>query len=208
MSGGGPYCHPLMSFRRERVATTGLVDRRHRSSDNQAVGAVKRFLASPSGRFLGLYALVLTLGFVVLALRPVNDRVVNPYTTFVAEEARAVLNLFGEHATVTHQVLASRRFSVAIYNGCNGLEAILIFVSGVLAFPARWRRKLVGIALGFLAIQVFNVVRVVSLFYIGAFKPRWFSLSHVFVWQSLVIVFAVVLWLVWVRRYALADARY
>jgi exosortase H (IPTLxxWG-CTERM-specific) len=171
------------------------------------VGAVKRLFASRSGRFLGLYALVLTVGFLVLALRPVNDRVVNPYTTFVAHEAGAVLNLFGERATVTHQVLSSPRFSVEIYNGCNGLEAILIFVSGVVAFPAPWRRKLVGIALGFVAIQVFNVVRVVSLFYIGALRPQWFSVSHVFVWQSLVIVFGVVLWLVWVRRYALADER-
>jgi exosortase H (IPTLxxWG-CTERM-specific) len=104
-------------------------------------------------------------------------------------------------------VLSSPRFSVAIYNGCNGLEAILIFVSGVVAFPAPWRRKGVGIVLGFVAIQLFNVIRVVSLFYIGALRPQWFSASHTFVWQSLVIVFGVVLWLVWVRRYALADGR-
>jgi len=118
-----------------------------------------------------------------------------------------VLNLFGEGATVSKQVLASPRFSVAIFNGCNGLEAILVFVCGVVAFPAPWRRKLTGILLGFLAIQVFNVVRVVSLFYVGALRPQWFSVSHVFVWQSLVILFGVVLWLVWVHRYALADTR-
>ncbi len=169
--------------------------------------AIKSFLATPAGRFLAIYACVLTGGFLILALRPVNDHVVNPYTTFVAHEARVALNAFGEHATVSRQVLSSPRFSVAIYNGCNGLEAILIFVSGVLAFPARWGRKLAGIALGFFAIQVLNVVRVVSLFYIGALKPQWFSSSHSFVWQSLVIIFSVVLWLVWVRRYAIAEGR-
>jgi exosortase H (IPTLxxWG-CTERM-specific) len=171
------------------------------------MNAIRAFLATRAGRFIGTYALVLSGSFLVLALRPVNDRVVNPYTTLVAHEARLVLNLFGEGATVSGQVLSSPRFSVAIYNGCNGLEAILIFVSGVVAFPSPWRRKLAGIALGFLAIQVFNVVRVVSLFYVGAVRPQWFSVSHVFVWQSLVIIFGVVLWLVWVRRYALADAR-
>ncbi len=169
------------------------------------MGRISRFLATPAGRFLAIYACVLTGGFLILAFRPVNDHVVNPYTTFVANEARVVLNLFGEHAGVSRQVLSSPRFSVAIYNGCNGLEAILIFVSGVLAFPSRWGRKAIGIALGVLAIQVFNVVRVVSLFYIGAMRPQWFSASHTFVWQSLVIVFGVVLWLVWVRRYAVAE---
>ena len=167
---------------------------------------IRAFLGTPAGRFIGTYALVLSASFLVLALRPVNDRVVNPYTTLVSHEARLVLNLLGEGAVVSGQVLSSPRFSVAIFNGCNGLEAILIFVSGVVAFPASWRRKLVGIVVGFLAIQAFNVVRVVSLFYVGALRPQWFSVSHVFIWQSLVIVFGVVLWLVWARRYAVERA--
>lgn len=169
--------------------------------------AVRRFLASPAGRFVGRYVVALALGFLALALRPVNEHVVNPYTTFVAHEASLVLDMFGEHARVVGQVLTSPRFSVTIFNGCNGLEAILIFVSGVVAFPARPSRKLLGIALGFVAIQAFNVVRVVSLYYVGVLRPQWFNVSHIFIWQSLVIVFGVVLWLLWVRRYALAEPR-
>ena len=168
---------------------------------------LRSFLATPAGRFVARYVAVLSAGFLLLALRPVNDHVVNPYTTFVANESALALNLFGEHARVAGQVLTSSRFSVTIFNGCNGLEAILIFVSGVIAFPAPWRRKLLGVLLGFIAIQVFNVIRVVSLFYIGVFEPAWFNVSHVFIWQSLVIVFGVVLWLVWVRRYALAQVK-
>lgn len=152
------------------------------------------------------YVIILSVGFFILALRPVDARVVNPYTTFVAHEAKTVLNLFGEHATVRKQILSSPRFSVAIYNGCNGLEAILIFASGVLAFPATAARKAAGLLLGFLAIQIANIVRVVSLFYIGVFKPAWFSAAHVFIWQSIIILLGVVLWLIWVNRYALAPA--
>jgi exosortase H (IPTLxxWG-CTERM-specific) len=169
------------------------------------VDALKRFLATPAGKFIAKYVVVLSVGFFVLALRPVSKHVVDPYTTFVAREAQTVLNLFGEHATVSGQVLASPRFSVAIYNGCNGLEAILIFVCGVVAFPAPWRGRLIGALLGFLAIQAFNIVRVVSLFYVGIYRPQWFNVSHIFIWQSLVILLAVVLWLVWVHRYAVAK---
>jgi len=170
------------------------------------VSALKAFLATPAGRFILRYVVILSVGFLVLALRPVSQRVVYPYTTFVAHEARIALNLFHEHATVTGQVLSSPRFSVAIYNGCNGLEAILIFVCGVMAFPAPWRGRIIGALVGFLAIQVFNVVRVVSLFYVGIYRPGWFNVSHIFVWQSLVILLAVVLWLGWVNRYARARA--
>lgn len=167
---------------------------------------VRQLLTSPAGRFMARYAVILSVGFLVLALKPVNDRVVDPYTTFVAHEARFALNLLGENARVDGQVLSSPRFAVQIYNGCNGLEAILVFVAGVLAFPAPWARRLAGVFLGVLAIQVVNTIRVVSLFYIGIFKPQWFAVSHVFIWQSLIILVGVVLWLVWVQRYAPVPA--
>jgi exosortase H (IPTLxxWG-CTERM-specific) len=168
--------------------------------------SVRTFLATPAGRFVTRYVAVLAVGFGLMALTPVNEHFINPYTTFVAHEARVVLNLLGEGATVNGQILSSPRFAVAIYNGCNGLEAMLIFVCGVLAFPAPWKRRLVGLALGFLAIQVINIIRVVSLFYIGIHVPSWFSISHVFIWQTLIILAGVVLWLVWVYRYGLVPA--
>lgn len=163
---------------------------------------LRDLLRTPAGRFVARYAAILVVGFTTLALRPVNDAVVDRYTTFVAHEARLALALLGEEATVQGQVLSTPRFAVAIHNGCNGLEAILVFVCGVLAFPARPGRKALGVALGLVAIQAFNLVRVVALFYTGVFRPEWFSASHVLVWQSLVIVFAVSLWVLWVQRYA------
>jgi len=188
-----PRWHPL-------TVTTG-------GADNRPVERWKALVATPAGRFVVRYAAALAVGFVLIALKPVNDHVVNPYTTFVAHQARVALNLLGEGASVHGQVLSSPRFSVTIFNGCNGLEAILIFVCGVLAFPATWRSRLLGAAVGFLAIQLINTVRVVSLFYVGVFKPEWFSTSHVFVWQSIIVVFAVILWLLWARRHAVAAAR-
>lgn len=165
--------------------------------------SLRRALSTPAGRFVARYLVVLLVGFTLLALKPVNDHFVDPYTTFVAHEARFVLNLFGENASVHGQILSSPRFSVAIYNGCNGLEAMLIFVCGVAAFPAPWRKRLVGLLLGFVAIQLVNIVRVVSLFYIGIFAPSWFSISHVFIWQTLIILTGVLLWLLWVYRYGI-----
>jgi len=171
------------------------------------MGNFRELVATPAARFIVRYVAILSVGFFVLALRPVNDRVVNPYTTFVAHEAKVALNLFGEGATVREQVLSSPRFSVVIYNGCNGLEAILVFVAGVLAFPASWRARLLGVVLGVVAVQLLNIVRVVSLYYVGVWRPAWFTTAHVLVWQTVVILFAVVLWLFWVQRHALAAAR-
>ena len=164
-------------------------------------------LGSEAGRFAVRYVLLLVALFAVVAWRPVNDHVVDPYTTFVAHEAAVALKALGEQVRVDGQVLSSPRFAVTIYNGCNGLEAILVFVAGVLAFPAPWRARLLGVVGGFVAVQVLNVVRVVSLYYVGVWRPEWFTTAHVLVWQTVVILFAVILWLLWVQRHALAATR-
>ncbi|MFV2073786.1 MAG: exosortase H [Thermoanaerobaculales bacterium] len=156
----------------------------------------------PEARFLILFLTILGVGFTTIALKQVNDAVVVPYTAFVARVSGAVLRLFGESATVNSCVVSSPRFAVTIYNGCNGLITSLIFISGVLAFPARWGAKVVGVFGGLLAIQLINLVRIVSLFYIGIYLPEFFNESHIFVWQSLVILAGISLWIVWAQRFA------
>lgn len=164
--------------------------------------SLKHLWSRPETRFLILFLVILAVGFTLVALKPVNDHFVVPYTTFIARASGAVLAVFGEKITVTGCQLNSPRFAVTIYNGCNGLITSLIFISGVLAFPARWRAKLLGAAGGLLAIQLINLVRIISLFYIGVYLPRFFNQSHIFIWQSIVILSGVALWVAWAHRFA------
>jgi exosortase H (IPTLxxWG-CTERM-specific) len=168
--------------------------------------SLKSLWQRPEARFLILFLAILGLSFFVVALQPVNDSVINPYTGLVARVSGAVLSLLGEEITVQDYLLRSPRFSVTIYNGCNGLITSLIFISGVLAFPASWQAKLLGAVGGLIAIQLINLIRIISLFYTGVYFPSWFDESHIFIWQSIVILAGVTLWVVWARRYGQARA--
>ena len=163
---------------------------------------VRELWQKPEARFLILFLTTLGVSFTVLALRQVNDAFVTPYTAVIAQMSGFVLRIFGEKATVTGCVVSSPRFAVTIYNGCNGLITSLIFVSGVLAFPAKFSAKLIGVIGGLLTIQLINLVRIVSLFYIGIFLPHHFNEAHIFVWQSLVIIAGISLWIVWAHKFA------
>jgi exosortase/archaeosortase family protein len=79
---------------------------------------------------------------------------------------------------------------------------MLIFLAAVLAFPASWRSRLLGLGLGILAIQVVNLIRVVALFLTGTYFPSLFDASHTVVWQTLVILSGVLLWIFWANRFA------
>ena len=144
-----------------------------------------------------LFLAILGGSFAVVALRPVNDLLVDPYTAVIARMSGSVLRVLGEDTAVRGSVVASSRFAVTIFNGCNGLITSLIFISGVLAFPARWTAKIIGVGGGLLAIQLINLVRIVSLFYIGVFLPEHFNDAHIYIWQSIVVLAGVALWVVW-----------
>ena len=158
-------------------------------------------------RFLLTFGGLLVLFYVAIAIHPVNDRVVVPFTAGVARVSAAILNLLGENVTVSGTTIASRFFSVNIENGCNGLETALLLAAAVLAFPATARQRAVGFFGGFAAIQLLNLVRVVSLFWIGAHRPKWFGSAHALVWQSVVVLAGVALFVVWASRVARRPLR-
>ena len=147
--------------------------------------------------FLARFVALLVAFYLLVAWNPINDAVVVPFTAWIARVSGVLLNAIGEHVSVAGTAIRSDRFAVEIENGCNGVEAALLFVSAVLAFPAPWPRRLAGLAAGFLAIQALNFVRVVSLFWVGAHRPALFSSSHTVVWQSAVVLASVLLFLFW-----------
>jgi len=166
---------------------------------------VRELWQKPEARFLILFLTILGVSFTVVALKQVNDAFVTPYTAVIAQMSGFILRVFGEKASVAGCVVSSPRFAVTIYNGCNGLITSLIFISGVLAFPAKLSAKLIGVIGGLVTIQLINLVRIVSLYYIGVFLPQHFNDAHIFVWQSLVILAGISLWILWAHKFALPQ---
>jgi exosortase H (IPTLxxWG-CTERM-specific) len=156
--------------------------------------------------FLILFAVLLGGGFTLISLNWVNDHAIEPLTGGIARMSGAVLNLMGQKVSMAGTIIRSPHFAVNIRNGCNGVEAMLIFLAAVLAFPASWKSRLTGLGLGIVAIQVVNLIRVVMLFLTGVYFPRIFDTSHTVIWQTIVILFGVMLWIFWANRFATPPA--
>jgi exosortase H (IPTLxxWG-CTERM-specific) len=149
------------------------------------------------------------LGFLVLQallfgaeLTPwAQEWFVTPWTNTLAAFSADIVKLFDSQVVAEGKVLQSLRngFAVSIEAGCNGVEATIVLVSAVLAFPATWQRKLAGLGLGIVAVQGLNVIRVISLFYLGQWSERAFAFAHQYVWQALIMLDVLIIWLLWVR---------
>jgi exosortase H (IPTLxxWG-CTERM-specific) len=155
---------------------------------------------SRSLSFLARFGILLVLFYFLVAWHPINDAVIEPFTSGIASISTALLNAVGEPATVSGTEIRSGGFAVNIENGCNGVETLLLFVSAILAFPAPPRWKAVGLLAGFAAIEILNLVRVVSLFWIGLRHPALFSSAHTVIWQSVVVLVGVLLFLLWASQ--------
>ncbi len=147
--------------------------------------------------FLGLQALLFGL-----ELTPwVQHWFVVPWTDTLAALSASLVKVVDPNVIAAGNVLQSARngFAVAIESGCNGVEASIVLVAAMLAFPAPWRRKLIGLAVGILAVQGLNIVRVISLFYLGQWSVDAFDFAHQYVWQALIMLDVLIVWLLWVR---------
>jgi exosortase/archaeosortase family protein len=79
------------------------------------------------------------------------------------------------------------------------LEPIVLFGAGVIAFPAPWRRKVAGLLIGGAMLFGLNVVRIASLFLMGASKSSLLDDFHLFWWPAFFIICALALWVAWLR---------
>jgi exosortase H (IPTLxxWG-CTERM-specific) len=131
----------------------------------------------------------------------VQEWFVIPWTNQLAAISAGLVTLFDPNVISAGKVLRSTTngFAVSIEAGCNGVEATIVLLAAVLAFPAPWKNKVIGLIGGIIAVQGLNVVRVISLFYLGQWSFTAFEWAHLYVWQALIMLDVLVVWLVWVR---------
>lgn len=152
-------------------------------------------------RFLIVFLVLLLAMFVAELTPPVERHVIEPFTAVLADVCAWIIHWF-DPSTYSHDKFIhgnGGHFIVSIERGCNGIEAVIILFAAILAFPAPWKHKLVGLGIGLVAVQVFNVVRIVSLFFLGLWHRTWFDWFHLYLWQALIVLDALIVFLVWLR---------
>ncbi|QKK03854.1 MAG: exosortase H [Pseudomonadota bacterium] len=153
-------------------------------------------------RFSVLFVVLLLALFTIEVLQPVQTHVIIPFTAGIAKVSVFLIELFDSGVVSAGKIIRDIEsgFAVSIEPGCNGVEALIILFAALFAFPAPLKHKLIGFVIGFFAIQALNMVRIISLFYMGQWNETWFNWFHLYLWQALIILDALVVWLIWLRK--------
>jgi exosortase H (IPTLxxWG-CTERM-specific) len=159
-----------------------------------ATGCMLRFFIIFSVLLIGLFTLEI--------LQPAEKYVILPFTSLIADISVWLVQMFDDNVVATGNVIRDKvsGFGVRIERGCNGLEAVIILFAAIFAFPAPFKNKVIGFVIGFFAIQLLKQVRIISLYYQGQWNYTAFEWFHLYLWQALIILDALVVWLIWLRH--------
>lgn len=140
-------------------------------------------------RFAVTYLALMGSFFLLIGLKPVQNVIdLNGlYTKGVIILTSKILEVLTIPSTYQGSVIKLPSIALDVRFGCNGLEAVMIYSVAVIAFPASWKDKLMGIGGGFLVIQVINILRISLLAYSAIHFKDLFEYIHIYIAQGMMI---------------------
>ena len=90
-------------------------------------------------------------------------------------------------------------FAYIMSPACVGTIIALIYTAGVVAYPATWRQRAIGMAAGIPLLFAVNIIRLVSLGWIGVQSRDAFDVVHVYGWGLFNIAVVAGTWFAWIH---------
>ncbi len=152
-------------------------------------------------RFFLLFLLIQGVLFTAEMTHQVQAAVVLPFTGAIADLSAWLIRSFDTSVIAYANIIQDldNGFAVSIEAGCNGVEAAIVLFAAMLAFPSPWRYRLLGMGIGFLTVQTLNIGRIITLFYLGQWSQTLFEWAHLYIWQALIMLDVLLVFLVWLR---------
>ena len=153
-------------------------------------------------RFFLLFVLIQMGLFAAELSEPIQNALILPFTAMIAQLSAGFIQLLDPQVLAQGVIIQNPKtgFGVAIRAGCNGVEAVIILAAAMFAFPrVPWHYRLNGFIIGALTIQGLNLIRIISLFYLGQWHRPAFDWAHLYVWEALIMLDILIVFLLWLH---------
>ncbi len=141
--------------------------------------------------------------FLATSLHPEDENIVDEYTKNLRAQGHIV---YTSPALIDIQG-TDEPFQVDIIPECVGWIGMFAIVSLIIAYPdANKKDKFLGIVLSIPLVHLMNIVRLSTTIYAGwARGIQFLDLVHDFLWRTLLIIWALLLWIIWIKYIAGED---
>ena len=155
-------------------------------------------------KFIGLYLVLNTsYSFWISHYEPQPD----PLTKIVTHQTVAVISLMEDNVSVGDitptpyvPVINNGKVIIRVFEGCNSLNVMIVFVSFVIAFTGTLKKTVVFCFAGLVLIYIVNLFRVGLLYFISKYYPNNLYFFHKYLFTGLIYAMVFLLWYFWVTR--------
>lgn len=88
-----------------------------------------------------------------------------------------------------------------VFEGCNGINVMIVFAAFLFAFGGRWKALTLFLAGGLVIIHLCNLLRIVLLYYLAESRATEFYYYHKYVFTATLYLVVFGLWALWVIRF-------
>ncbi len=150
----------------------------------------------PLVKFLGIFIGVIVFYYLLVAFYP---NTIDFYINATASLSASILSLLGIESYAQGNNIISDAMIISLAFGCEGSEPIVLFIAAVSAFPSAVKKKLIGGITGVLLLYVLNILRIITLYFIGLSEVFNFDLFHVIIFPVVFIIIAILFFLGWLK---------
>ena len=142
--------------------------------------------------YLFLVSLLFSVGNMHEKMLPVQEAMASLATTGA--------NWLGAGASVKSTIIYTDNRALEINHECTAIFVLLVYTMFILAYPAPWTSRFSGAAVGWLTLNVVNIVRLAFLTVVAARRPDWFAYFHEYFFQGLFIALLAILASIWTEQ--------
>ena len=163
----------------------------------------------PALQFLGVFISCFVIMSLIYGLFIEHfGEMVDPWTMMISKQVAYLLSVIDSPVMAIESV-TTRACSLAgqhgvvlsVYEGCNGLNVMILFVSFLIAYRGPMKSFLWFSLIGVIIIHVVNLTRVVLLYYVALLYPSYMYFTHKYLFTAIIYVVVFGLWYLWVSKY-------
>ena len=121
-----------------------------------------------------------------------------PITNGIAAVAGGTARALGIPATVEGNLIRTPTRTLAVDPQCTAVDLLAVYAALILAYPLKWKMRLVALVVGAIVLQVANIARLVGVAWAAVLvNGRSFDLVHDYLFEFAMVFVVMMMWAVW-----------
>ena len=157
-------------------------------------------------KFLGIYVVGnLVYGVYINHYYPQSD----PTTQWISRQVGIIISSAdtsvvsvpsADKATVALIQESTKDTVINVFEGCNGINVVIVFVAFLVAYRGTIKRTLIFSFFGLVVIHIFNLSRIILLFQLAKNHSPFFYYTHKYFFTAILYAVVAALWWFWVTK--------